>query len=541
MANERGFFDIEEGLNAALKKVGNNYKKDEPQVDIESVVTIQDLLKQLEIDRFEKIYIATAAQENSKSQEELTSDETLDKIYTLAEYKLRKTAEQDTEKQFNQEEQEQLEAASNYYMIPHKVKQEVFVGNEKKEKEVEILIIHDVEGNSLYTVIDEKNVSLSAAFRKRIEDYLKVNYSKQIQDGQIDVQEIINAFSVKTVDQVYTLVQSGDFSLRYLPDRIDEFLVQKGIETRTNTGKDISTLEQEENLDEYQMEDKKEKDEQQQEEIEEPSLSSEGKGEVGDGAPQEEIENKKAPEEDYIHKIARINHVSPAVVNTRVIEDFDRIKEDSGIDLNGKYEPGQVVAVRIPYKFGYRTFLAEIDTGLTIDAKGFIETKENRLVNVDEFKDYFRYKITAGRDGGDTGIPLRKNENESVMTQIDEIGAVTTEKFVNNGEKQDMLLEERERYLDEVRKADEELREAIKEYEKDGSRENWIRVKNAMRTRVQIDNKYNALDNQREITDKTKENVKDLTDNVNSRIGKTERSLDDDDDWGPWSNPRSRF
>ena len=25
MANERGFFDIEEGLNAALKKVGNNY------------------------------------------------------------------------------------------------------------------------------------------------------------------------------------------------------------------------------------------------------------------------------------------------------------------------------------------------------------------------------------------------------------------------------------------------------------------------------------------------------------------------------------
>ncbi len=63
-----------------------------------------------------------------------------------------------------------------------------------------------------------------------------------------------------------------------------------------------------------------------------------------------------------------------------------------------------------------------------------------------------------------------------------------------------------------------------------------------MRTRVQIDNKYNALDNQREITDKTKENVKDLTDNVNSRIGRTERNLyDDDDDWGPWSNPRSRF
>ena len=93
-----------------------------------------------------------------------------------------------------------------------------------------------------------------------------------------------------------------------------------------------------------------------------------------------------------------------------------------------------------------------------------------------------------------------------------------------------MLREERERYLAEVAEADQRLKEAIDEYQKHATRENYIKVRDIIQEKVEIDNRYNALDEQREITKETKENTE-------RTIG---REIDDDDGWFP-APPGERF
>ena len=186
------------------------------------------------------------------------------------------------------------------------------------------------------------------------------------------------------------------------------------------------------------------------------------------------------------------------------------------------------MAVRIPYKLGYRTFLVEKSTGIAIDAQGRRDNKPDRLYDFDEIEDYFRFKLRPGPDGGADGKPLREDEGRDYTTYIDEKGELQEQKFVNNGKKQDMLREERERYLAEVEEVDQRLKEAIEEYQKHATHENYQKVRDIIKDKVNIDNKYNALDEQRNVTEKTIKNTENVI-----------KDLEDDDEWFP--GPGGRF
>ena len=167
---------------------------------------------------------------------------------------------------------------------------------------------------------------------------------------------------------------------------------------------------------------------------------------------------------------------------------------------------------------------------MAIDSEGRRERRPERLHDFDEIEDYFRFSLRDGVDGGDDGKPLRYDESRDYTTFIDENGELKEQKFINNKEKQDMLREERERYLAEVGEVDRKLKDAIDEYQKNATQENYKKVRDLVKEKVRIDNKYNALDEQREVTKKTIEN----TENV------IQRDLDEDDDsWFP--GPRGRF
>jgi len=434
-------------------------------------------------------------------------------IKNLAEYQLEQMLQN---MEVSKEQQESLEAASNFYMVPHTVIQRYNSGNVEEIREVNLYTINDVEGYGLYTLIDNQYVTMNKSFSDKIREYLRDNYSKALEDGSLKESDIIEHFTPNTVQEMYDMLGSKDtISMRFLPARIDEYAQEKGI-----SKKQLGEIEQRENLEEKYQE-QSEKPEEEQEKEEQVEAQEEPKA-----VNEEELEEKEESEEQvetYIEKIARFNHVKPAVVNTRVIENFEKVEEDTGIQLRGRYQRGDVVAVRIPYKLGYRTFLAEKDTGITIDGQGRRETRP-RLYNSKEIGDYFRFDLRDGRDGGENGIPLRYDEGRDYTTYIDVHGDLKEQKFINNGKAHDMERQERQRYLVEVAEVDKRLKEAIDEYQKNGTRENYEKVRGLIKEKVDIDNKYNALGEQRKITKETKENTEKV-------IG---RDLDDDDDeWFP--------
>ena len=456
-------------------------------------------------------------------------------VKTLAEYEI---LHQQEDSELSPEEQERLQNASNFYLIPHTATHRYSVGNEEEIRTMNFYTVNDVEGYALYSIIDEKDVAISSGFRERIENYLKTYYHDEVEAGIISVEDVVRHFTPQNVEELYeSLSDDRILTVRLLPDRIDEFIESKGIQAKKLEEKELGEkevdLQEQDNLVEenqvkpddttVQLEEKEEREDEDRVESKEVEEKDKEKD-------REEEETREEPEETYIQRIARVNHISSAVVNTRIIENFEKVEEDTGIPLRGRYPRGGVVAVRIPYKLGYRTFLVEKSTGMAIDSEGRRERRPERLHDFDEIEDYFRFSLRDGVDGGDDGKPLRYDESRDYTTFIDENGELKEQKFINNKEKQDMLREERERYLAEVGEVDRKLKDAIDEYQKNATQENYKKVRDLVKEKVRIDNKYNALDEQREVTKKTIEN----TENV------IQRDLDEDDDsWFP--GPRGRF
>ena len=165
---------------------------------------------------------------------------------------------------------------------------------------------------------------------------------------------------------------------------------------------------------------------------------------------------------------------------------------------------------------------------MTIDSHGALDRRPGKFYDYDEIEEYFRFSFRSGSDGGENGKPLRYDENRDYTTYIDEHGDVKEQKYINNGKEIDMSREERQRYLTEVSEIDKRLSQAIEEYQKHATHENYQKVKDIIKEKVNIDNKYNALYEQREITEKTKENTEKVI----------QKDLDDDDDWFPSPGPR---
>ena len=533
--NERRFLEVEDELNEALKGIGNNIKLEDydnsNSIDEKiSEITVQDLLNELKTDEFEKVYITTAAQSNLVNKD-LKIEGNVDKIQNLAEYQL---SQMSKDEKINEQAKDKLKSASNFYLIPHTVNQRYSVGNAEQSKMVDVYTVNDVEGYSLYTIIDANNISISSSFKEKIKKYLEENYLYEIESGDLSVNEVVEHFTPHDINELYSKVEDDHpITMRFLPLRIDEFVRTKGIEEKDYGINDVDFEEYDDLSEENKVslrdkpEDnlKNEDDKILDKTKDSDEIIKEGKSIKID---EKENEIQETPRESYIERIAKLNNVSPAVVNTRVIENFEKIEEDTGIHLKGRYARGGVVAVRIPYKLGYRTFLVEKDTGLTIDSHGALDRRPGKFYDYDEIQEYFRFSFRSGSDGGENGKPLRYDENRDYTTYIDEHGDVKEQKYINNGKEIDMSREERQRYLTEVSEIDKRLSQAIEEYQKHATHENYQKVKDIIKEKVNIDNKYNALYEQREITEKTKENTEKVI----------QKDLDDDDDWFPSPGPR---
>ena len=61
--NERPFLDAEDAVNEAFQRMGKNVKiSDDQNIDEKiAAITVEDLLKELETNEFEKLYIASAS------------------------------------------------------------------------------------------------------------------------------------------------------------------------------------------------------------------------------------------------------------------------------------------------------------------------------------------------------------------------------------------------------------------------------------------------------------------------------------------------
>lgn len=535
--NKKSFVEIEDELNSALSRIGE--KREENYDDKISAITVQELLENLKIDEFEKMYITTAVQSNSPINEAIP-EEKMEQVKTLAEYELLNRNKNEV---LQEDEQEKLKSASNFYLIPHTVNQRVSIGSSEQNKSVDLWTVNDVEGYSLYTVIDDNNITVSSGFVQKIKQYLQDNYPTEIENGKLNVDEIVDSWTPNSMSDLYQMLGNERIlSMRFLPDRIDEFVEQKGIvsvsqKKRSNEiGEREEFLEERDNLaEENKIRIKnQEKNKDENNELEENEDDEEVVEEKSVGNRKEKaIEEREVPEnvhvESYIERIARMNHVSPTVVNTRIVENFEKVEEDTGIPLRRRYPRGEVVAVRIPYKLSYRTFLVEKSTGLTIDGKGRKDPRTGKLYDFDEIEDYFRYRLRSGEDGGKTGKPLRYDEGRDWTTFIDSDGRLKEKKYINNKGKLDMLRDERERYLAEVSEADQRLKDAIDNYQKNATHENYKKVREIVKLKVAIDNKYNALDEQRSVTRETLENTEKII----------KKDLDDDD-WFP-APPGERY
>lgn len=61
--NERPFLDAEDAVNEAFQRMGKDVKiSDDQNIDEKiAAITVEDLLKELETNEFEKLYIASAS------------------------------------------------------------------------------------------------------------------------------------------------------------------------------------------------------------------------------------------------------------------------------------------------------------------------------------------------------------------------------------------------------------------------------------------------------------------------------------------------
>ena len=158
--------------------------------------------------------------------------------------------------------------------------------------------------------------------------------------------------------------------------------------------------------------------------------------------------------------------------------------------------------------------------------------RDGMKVETSMLEDYFKFPLTRSNGKEDTSRPLAWDSvtGPSYITYLDVYGNVKEAKYINNGKADDMLRDERQRYIAEVAEADKILSNAIDIYQKENTQENWLRVKDAMSKRIQVDKKYRVLENQKENTINTLKETVDETLDKYGRPKRKERTREDDDE-----------
>ena len=193
-------------------------------------------------------------------------------------------------------------------------------------------------------------------------------------------------------------------------------------------------------------------------------------------------------------------------INLRKIDDEEINEEITGLNLD-KYR-GKIIALRMQYGNQYQGYLFDSETGEFFRPPEQLEGNRDEIPDV---LDYFKYRFKPGVEDSRS---LRNDENRSYITYLDENGNQKEMKYIYNGKEADMEKDVRERYLAEVKKADELLQVVIDEYQKTDQRDKhgvWPKVREAMKARMAIDKEYDVSKNQKEITKGTIKETVDET------------------------------
>lgn len=487
---------------------------------------MKENVRSYEIDQFEKLYALTSAKANAASviSDKTFDDNDFDKIGTLAQYKV------EHREMFRDENQKVQEQDENFYVIPRKVVYKVRNGNEDVELIKEMHVLNDSAGNGLYTIMEDGKVEKTKELKDEIE-FAKFRYAKEISAGKLTHEDFDKLFEFETIDQVVDAIEKDGLSLKKVQEMVNDMVVARGLKPKVIAGyqeeRDAAVAKKRDDDEPQEELEPPEDEDKVQEEEPDEERDDESRDDDGRDITDDEEEVDKTEQEaiaagvdiGMIEQIAQKYQCKPSQINIRKIEDYEKVQEDTGLNLRA-YR-GRVIAVRINYGFQQRYYLMD---SVTLER---FETHKLDNGSIEEVQDYFKYPTRQGEDGR----PLRNDEGRSHITYLDENGNVKEMKYINNGRSDDMLREERQRYIAEVSKVNVELQRAIEVYQKDVTQENWLRVKDAMQARVEIDRKYRIKERQ---FDNQKENTIGV---LRETIDETEKVKDiDDDEWGPWSS-----
>ena len=456
-------------------------------------------MEDFEIDDFEKLYALTSAElYSSEEVNDITfKDIDFDKISNLAKFK------KDHPNLFDEKYKDPEELDMNYYVIPVTVQQRVRSGNEEILIDKKSHVITDARGGALYIVMENGVLVTSAELEEQLQIAMQ-RYRKYIDKGIISEKDVTDQFSIYDVNSVMELINEKGLTLDDVQKIVDEKMKEHGIVLPENDSNRSQQEQGDERLDPG-------------EELE----LNEGRTRAQASA--------CGISQNMLEMLAQRYGCRVDQLSFRKVDDYERLEEDTGI--NARMYRGKTIALRINYGFQQRYFLVNSENGNQIKLqRGEIETG-----NIPELEDYFKYPLTRSNGKEDTSRPLAWDSatGPSYITYLDVNGNVKEAKYINNGKADDMLRDERQRYIAEVAEADKILSNAIDIYQKENTQENWLRVKDAMSKRIQVDRKYRVLKNQKENTINTLEETIDETLDKYGHPKRKERTREDDeeDEW----------
>ena len=453
-------------------------------------------MEDFEIDDFEKLYAITSAELNSPEEVNDISfkDIDFDKISNLAKFK------KDNPNLFIEKYRNPEELDMYYYVIPVTVQKRVRSGNEEFSIDKKSYVLTDARGSALYIVMENGILVTSA----ELEEQLRIaeqRYKAYIDKGIISKKDITDQFSLHDINSVMELINEKQITLDDVQKIVDEKMREHGIVFQENNSNKSEKEQGEERLDPG-------------EELE-----------LNEGRTRAEA-SACGISQNMLEMLAQQYGCRVDQLSFRKVDDYERLEEDTGI--NARMYRGKTIALRINYGFQQRYFLVNSENGNQIKLqRGEIETG-----NIPELEDYFKFPLTRSNGKEDTSRPLAWDSvtGPSYITYLDVYGNVKEAKYINNGKADDMLRDERQRYIAEVAEADKILSNAIDIYQKENTQENWLRVKDAMSKRIQVDKKYRVLENQKENTINTLKETVDETLDKYGRPKRKERTREDDDE-----------
>lgn len=453
--------------------------------------------EEFKIDDFEKLFIIASAKINAAGEvdNETYNPDDFDEICNFAEFKMKHP------ELFDEKTVKPNQKDLNFYTIP------ITLG--MGDNKIKSYVLVDNVANGLYIVLPNGSV-IPAQELKNL-----TNIQTFLNKGALNEEEINELLKGNNgIKGIAEMIEQDELDIILFKERAAAKVKSKG-------------LDLEELLKDNEVEENKEELEESEE------LEEEKKEEELERETEEEVK-RAGIDFDIVKSIAAAKGCQVYQISIRELYRPEIIKERLGKDLD--HHRGNLAIARINY--GFKEEMIVVD-------------KNNGNILVDNRK--YDHEITdlVPKWPHGTKMPIKKDEGRSYITYINEYGNVKETKYLNNGKYIDMSKEEREKFIAEVQIVNEELSDAIEEYQKNNTMENWKKVRKAMAQRIALDKKYGVLSNQKELTIKT---LGSTIDETIGEVGKPkklrekeelmilamEKNRDDEDEYDP-RDPRANF